>query len=187
MIRHPCKRHGAAAVEFAFIFPLLLLLMVGVWEAGRMIEVQQIISNAAYEGARVAAQGQTVNTLGAYQQIKVTGSNPSVTDTVRNYLTAAQIYTKPGPPGPATTPNVPDTTLVTFTNMTSGGAQPFQANKEDVLQITVTVPYQNIQWSPILIFGTNLTSTWYINSVVDDPFQIVVNPPIWNGFPDANP
>ncbi len=46
---------GAAAVEFALVLPLLLLLLLGVAEFGRAYDVQTRVSNAAREGVRVMA------------------------------------------------------------------------------------------------------------------------------------
>jgi len=48
------KRRGAAAVEFAVVAPVFLLLVFGMIEYGRMVMVQQVITNASREGARVA-------------------------------------------------------------------------------------------------------------------------------------
>jgi Flp pilus assembly protein TadG len=48
------NRRGAAAVEFAFVAPVFILLVFGMIEFGRAIMVQQILTNAAREGARVA-------------------------------------------------------------------------------------------------------------------------------------
>ncbi len=48
------NRRGAAAVEFAIIAPIFFLLVFGMIEFGRMIMVQQIITNASREGARMA-------------------------------------------------------------------------------------------------------------------------------------
>ena len=48
------KRRGAAAVEFALVAPLLFLLVLGMVEFGRMMMVQQILTNGAREGARKA-------------------------------------------------------------------------------------------------------------------------------------
>jgi Flp pilus assembly protein TadG len=50
----PRRRSGAAAVEFALVAPLLVLLVLGMIEFGRMIMVEQILTNAAREGARKA-------------------------------------------------------------------------------------------------------------------------------------
>ena len=46
---------GAAAVEFAIVMPLLLLLVCGIVDFGRMLNVQISLSGAAREGARWAA------------------------------------------------------------------------------------------------------------------------------------
>lgn len=48
------NRKGAAAVEFALIAPVFFLLIFGMIEFGRMIMVQQIVTNASREGARMA-------------------------------------------------------------------------------------------------------------------------------------
>jgi len=47
--------HGAGAVEFAFIVPLLLMLVIGIAEFGHAFQVQGTLSAAAREGARVMA------------------------------------------------------------------------------------------------------------------------------------
>jgi Flp pilus assembly protein TadG len=48
------KRRGAAAVEFALVAPLFFLLIFGMVEFGRMVMIQQVITNASREGARKA-------------------------------------------------------------------------------------------------------------------------------------
>lgn len=47
-------RRGAAVVEFAVVAPLFFLLVFGMIEFGRMVMVQQILTNASREGARQA-------------------------------------------------------------------------------------------------------------------------------------
>lgn len=44
-------------MECAVLLPLLLGLVLGVWEVGRMLEVHQLLTNAAREGGRLAAGG----------------------------------------------------------------------------------------------------------------------------------
>jgi Flp pilus assembly protein TadG len=46
---------GATAVEFAFILPLLLVLVLGIAEFGRAFQVSGTLSAAAREGVRVMA------------------------------------------------------------------------------------------------------------------------------------
>ena len=45
---------GNALVEAAITVPILLLLMVGIFEVGRAYETWQVVTNAAREGARMA-------------------------------------------------------------------------------------------------------------------------------------
>ena len=53
----PGRRRGAAAVEFAVVAPVLLILVFGMIDVGRMIMVQQLMNDAAREGARTASLG----------------------------------------------------------------------------------------------------------------------------------
>lgn len=48
------NRRGAAVVEFAIVAPVFFLLVFGMIEYGRMVMVQQVITNASREGARRA-------------------------------------------------------------------------------------------------------------------------------------
>lgn len=50
--RDRCGERGAAAVEFALILPVLVLLVLGLVEFSRVYNVQISLSNAAREGAR---------------------------------------------------------------------------------------------------------------------------------------
>lgn len=51
---HESER-GAAAVEFAILLPLLLLLVLGIVEFGRAFNAQATLASAAREGVRVMA------------------------------------------------------------------------------------------------------------------------------------
>lgn len=53
---------GAAAVEFALIFPVLMLIVFGIINYGDMLSVRQSVSQAAAEGARAAAVDPGDNT-----------------------------------------------------------------------------------------------------------------------------
>ena len=53
--RHIAKSEtGQALVEFALVAPLLLMLVIGVFEFGRAWNVYQVITEAARDGARAA-------------------------------------------------------------------------------------------------------------------------------------
>ena len=49
------RERGAAAVEFALIAPLLIVLFLGIAEFGRAYHIQATLSQAAREGVRVMA------------------------------------------------------------------------------------------------------------------------------------
>lgn len=71
------NRQGAAVVEFAIVAPVFFLLVFGMIEYGRMVMVQQIITNASREGARRAVLDGVMD--------------GDVTAAVNNYLTNASI------------------------------------------------------------------------------------------------
>ena len=64
MQRHPICRtsrtRGAAAVEFAIILPVLLLIVLGLIEAGRAVWTQSTLDYAVQAAARCHAIGHTV-------------------------------------------------------------------------------------------------------------------------------
>ena len=91
------QRRGAAAVEFAIVAPVFFLLVFGMIEYGRMVMVQQVLTNASREGARVGVLDPPTGQM----------SLPIVTSTVNNYLTSAgitgaTITTVPSEPSTAT-------------------------------------------------------------------------------------
>lgn len=49
------SERGAVAVEFAIVAPLLVMLLLGIMEFGRMYNAQASLSAAAREGVRVMA------------------------------------------------------------------------------------------------------------------------------------
>ena len=48
------RERGQAMVETAIAIPILLMLMVGIFEVGRAYETWQVLTNAAREGARMS-------------------------------------------------------------------------------------------------------------------------------------
>ncbi len=83
------QRRGAAVVEFAVVAPIFFLLVFGMIEYGRMVMVQQVITNASREGARSAVLDGT--------------TTQEVSDVVNAYLssgsiTGATITVDPNPP-----------------------------------------------------------------------------------------
>jgi len=84
MKRRPARKaprdRGAAAVEFALLLPLLALLVFGIVDFGRALNAQITLTQAAREGARMAALGEP-NVVSS-TQAAATGLSPvSVTVT----------------------------------------------------------------------------------------------------------
>lgn len=71
------RRRAAAAVEFAVVAPVFFLVVLGIIEFGRMVMVQQVITNAAREGARIA--------------VLDSATSARVTMRINSYLSAAGI------------------------------------------------------------------------------------------------
>jgi Flp pilus assembly protein TadG len=162
------RRRGAAAVELAVVLPLILLLLTGIWEVGRMVEVQQILSNAAREGARQAATGQF--------------TNAQVEQIVVQYLNVAGIPTTnvntTGNTGIQNITGSPQATMVT--DLTNPSYDVSNAQYLDQLQVTVQIPFQDVRWSVLSLITSssttmNATVKWY--TMVDKPYPIPPDPP----------
>ena len=69
------RERGSAMVEAAISIPLLLVLMVGIFEVGRAYETWQVLTNAAREGARMAVtpSSTAVNTTALVRQYMADG------------------------------------------------------------------------------------------------------------------
>ncbi|VTR97413.1 TadE family protein [Tuwongella immobilis] len=128
-------RRGVAAVEFAVCFPVLMLMMIGIWEIGRLVHVKQLISNAAREGARAASTG-----LRDFN---------GITGVVRNYLLNSGISNTTG-------------LVVKVTNLTKSAGpsyNPANADQLDELQIEISLPFNNVKW----VFLPQLSTVTTIN------------------------
>jgi Flp pilus assembly protein TadG len=55
------RRNGQSLVEFALVFPIIVLLIAGFVEIGRAVFAYNTIANAARQGVRVAAVNQLAN------------------------------------------------------------------------------------------------------------------------------
>lgn len=71
---------GAAAVEFALVLPILLLLLFGIIAYGYMLSFRGSLSQAAAEGARAAAVYQTRAGTTALDE-----AQKAVNDAIRTY------------------------------------------------------------------------------------------------------
>jgi Flp pilus assembly protein TadG len=147
----PNRRRGAAAVEFAVVLPFFIIILSGVWEVGRLVQVSQIVQNAAREAARQAS----------------TGTVPLAT-----IKTNVQNYIRAGDPR-ITNFNGFDLAFTDVTNSTV--TDPTNCSQLDKFTITVSLPFDNLRWSLTKMFtptGTKAqaTVTWF--SLTDLPVTV---------------
>ncbi len=160
----------------AFMMPLLLGLMIGVWEVGRFVQIQQTMNNAAREGARLAAQATLITSSGTYTDISLSGTSPDITDTVSQYLQGAGITNVTGL-----------TVTFTYLNAVNGGStsntQPYQGTQNQQFQLTITLPWANVKWSPLgFVNPSTVGGTCVWNIMVDLPVVVPTTVPSWSPF-----
>src|SRR5438309_1281415 len=75
------RRSGAALLEFAIISPFLFTLILGIIDFGRVMLVEQILTNAAREGARDAVlPGGSKSNVRSVVTTYMTNSGVALTD-----------------------------------------------------------------------------------------------------------
>jgi Flp pilus assembly protein TadG len=119
------SRSGVTTVEFALVAPVFFLFVFALIEMGRMMMIQQSLTNAAREGCRTAVMANT-------------NSGSDVDAAVRNYLLS--VTSKASNPG-----KVRVTTPSGLANCASGTN----------LKVTVELDYQDVTWLPIDYLGLN--------------------------------
>jgi Flp pilus assembly protein TadG len=125
--RNFARRSATACVEFAVVLPILLIFVLGVLEVGRFIQVYEILNAAAREGARQASTGQM--------------TNAQVISAVTGCVQAS---------------GLPTAKLnVTVQDLTNAGTDVSKATILDNLQVTVSLPYNAVEW---------ITTSYFLNS-----------------------
>jgi Flp pilus assembly protein TadG len=182
------RRHGIAVVEVAVVLPLLVALLLGVWEVGRLIMLQNILDNAAREGARIAATAgffASDNHTDPSSGNTITLNPPSgngnfeVQQKVLTYLSTAGLDTSKATVkvenlgrvgvkglGTVTAKSWSYTYPVPSPNTNIGSDPAAAADQLDHLRVTITIPYGSVKYAPTSLFipqSTTLTamSDWY--------------------------
>ncbi len=73
-------QRGAAAVEFALVTPLLLMLVMGILDFGWMIMKANLVNNAARDAARVASLAGTYDEIDATLDAELTSAGIELAD-----------------------------------------------------------------------------------------------------------
>lgn len=195
ILRHPdSSRRGIATTELALLAPVLLILLVGIWEVGRLVMVQNLLDSAAREGARLAAAGgffassNHTDPSGATISLSAPSTNASceVQQKVFTYLQVSGVSTTGATvavsnSGTSSSPKSWSYTETKAGAISGSGYDPAAAADQlDQLIVTVTVPYTSVGWSPLNWFvgsSTTLTGTASWSSMRDIPLTISTNIP----------
>ena len=106
------SERGAELIEFALIFPLLLLVLLGIIDFGFLFQRYEVLTNATREGARMAV-------LPGY-------THPDIRSRVCDYLVTGGV---PSTGCPGTTPTNPAVTVTDVTIPVGGGLPAVQAKR----------------------------------------------------------
>jgi Flp pilus assembly protein TadG len=162
-------------VELAAVLLFVLVpLIIGVWEVGRLVHVRQVVSNSAREGARLASQGYTINTTGSPTQIMVSSGTPNVRDAVYQYLVGAGLKNLQ-----------PSDVQVTFQFLApkSDGTtptEPYQGEKNQPFRVTVTIPWNKVRWVNLgMVNPTQVSYTVVWQMMIDERFTVNETVPPW--------
>jgi Flp pilus assembly protein TadG len=172
-------RQGSAMVEFAVCLPLLFVILFGLWEVGRMTEVQQVVWNSAREAARDASLGQdNLSTVASNLLTYLQSAEPTAFGQGHTTTMKAPVVTLPANTTGWTcwdTTSNRELFTITYTDITNpSNTDPTTASQLDVYQIGVQVPYASVGWTPVAtITGQSrlyVAVDWA--SMVDSPFTI---------------
>ena len=102
------KRWGTVVVELAIVAPILVVIFLGMVEVSRGIMVQQIITNAAREGAREAImEGSTISDV-----------QTAVTEYLTNStISGATVSVSPDPTAAAAREKITVTVNISYANV----------------------------------------------------------------------
>ena len=90
------RSNGQSLVEFALVLPILLLLILGAMDLGRMFYIKVVLTNAAREGANHLANFKRDDDAGALLAIKNEASSSNV-EVVDSEVTISSLR-EPGEP-----------------------------------------------------------------------------------------
>ncbi len=184
-------RRGIAATELALLAPFLLTLLMGLWEVGRYIALQDLVDNAAREGGRLGSSSAYFSSTNfnsptppnAAFTLPLPSKTPAceVQQRVLLYMQGAGLDTtsatvKITNMGTALKPKSWSYTYTQGGTISGSGYDPTAAADQlDQMTITVTMPYKNGAWSPLSWFisqSATVTAQASWVSMADIPLNV---------------
>ncbi|WP_192358287.1 TadE/TadG family type IV pilus assembly protein [Mesorhizobium mediterraneum] len=166
-IRFCCDRRGVAAVEFAFIVPVLLIMYFMTMEASQAIETSKKVSRIGSMVADLVTQQQTITAadLDAIMQIGNSTLQPYNRSTPEIIITAIQVTDE-------ATPKV----VVVWSRKMVGGAFSAGAAKNSITTVAPTLEIKgtflirvesNLAYQPIITWSADSEKRLGLSSAFD--------------------
>ena len=178
------RRNAVAAVEFALCLPLIVLLMLGIWEVGRIAQVSNVLWNAARESARDASLGQdNLQTVAANLTAYLQNALPNAFNPSHSTSLIAPTITLPAnTTGYTCWDNTANQEMftITFTDVTQTSVtDPTGMQKLDHYQIGIQVPYTTVGWTaaPQISGVSRLSVVVDWACMLDTPFSVTPSLP----------
>ncbi len=128
-LRHRFARRGSATVEFAVVAPLLMAIVAGIIEVGRLVMISQLAVNGSREAARYAVQA--------------TATTTAVTTYAKDYMASA---------------NIPNAAINSVTIEQKSGSQwatvtdLAKVAAGTPVRVTLSVNFDKVTWLPTRFF-----------------------------------
>lgn len=143
------KRAGIAAVEMALCLPFVMLVLFGILEFYRIVQVKHLLTNAAREGCRLASQRYIILKDGSKQNITIENIKTLVVSNLRS------TYVFGFNPESKNYNNLIFQSIddnISFKTLSSNGTlgspiilHPYMLNKGEIFQVDISLPYKHIK------------------------------------------
>ena len=173
-----CNRSASAAAEFAVCLPLMFLILSGVWEVGRITEIQAVAMNAAREAARDASLCQdNLATVTSNTIVYLQAAEPLAYRSGHGTSMASASVSPAAGYKVSDSVNNDELFTLTYYDLDQTSMSPMDptgAAKLDRYELGIQIPYRTIAMSPLpqSFTPTRLTTkvTWMC--MRDTPFGV---------------
>jgi Flp pilus assembly protein TadG len=85
--RHTSRQDGQAVVEFVVILPVLLLVLMAIYQFGQVFVNYMDVTSAAREGARKAAVSRVIGSCASVDSLAISSARGAASDLNQSTLT----------------------------------------------------------------------------------------------------